>query len=260
MKHQTVIKLLQTIEGFFKQSRYNVALETILRSSEYKKFRNELYSALSTQIDRIANTQTITRIIGMIKSEEIPYKEIRKNLDDVWIPLTTFLAIEDYEAYLLYSAKTSGEFRYRDAGIEAEFSVSKQLLRNIKKQEKNTLISIDETTKEWMAKVIYQSANAGQSHMDISRNLRSGLDRVVEYRSDVIAEQEAAMLLGIITLSAFEEKQIMTKRLITARDELVCPICTADEAAGSIALDDEFPSGNKTTPIHIGCRCFLVPG
>jgi SPP1 gp7 family putative phage head morphogenesis protein len=260
MKRQTVIKLLQTIEGFFKQSRYNVALETILRSEEYRKFRNELYSSLSKQIDKISSIQTINTIVGVFKADEIPYKEIRSNLDSVWLPLTTILAIEDYESYLKYVAQTAGEFAYRDVGLDGEFEISKKLLRAIKKQQKTTLESVEDTTKEWMAKVIYQSVNIGQSHYDISKNLRSGLEKIVQYRSDVIAEQEAAMLLGMITLSAFEEKGIMMKRLITSRDELVCPICTADEAAGSISLEDEFPSGNKTTPIHIGCRCFIVPG
>jgi len=37
-----------------------------------------------------------------------------------------------------------------------------------------------------------------------------------------------------------------------------CPVCAKNSGQG-LPLDDTFPSGDKLPPVHVGCRCVVLP-
>jgi SPP1 gp7 family putative phage head morphogenesis protein len=52
---------------------------------------------------------------------------------------------------------------------------------------------------------------------------------------------------------------VSLKQWLTAEDDLVEEECLENAAAGDIALDADFPSGDDAPPAHPNCRCVIAP-
>lgn len=81
-----------------------------------------------------------------------------------------------------------------------------------------------------------------------------------EARALTIARTELIRANNQGNLTAYRESGVATgKEWATAEDDRVEVACRGNEAAGPIALDDDFPSGDEAPPAHPNCRCALLP-
>lgn len=249
------------VERFFYKSRFNIAIHKIVTSDEYKEFREKLEDAIKRQILYFAKVDKVNRIVGFTKAvKELTELDLLENLDLFWVSILAFIEEEEFKSHLARSAKEGGQFAIGKTGDGREF-----LMHDRKVQDKISLRSekipdlIDKTTKEWIARTIEEKLLEGASHVEIAKFLRDQALKHARLRSELIAEYEAVLIMGEVEREFMLRNNIVKHKWITSRDELVCPICVANEEAGIISTSDEFPSGHKTTPAHHRCRCFLEP-
>lgn len=76
-------------------------------------------------------------------------------------------------------------------------------------------------------------------------------------RAEMIANTETARAMTQASMDTYRANSVAGKAVITAEDQRVCEFCAANEAAGPIPLDQDFPFPEP--PTHPLCRCAVVP-
>ena len=232
-----------------------------MRDPEYLRFKLEVRKSLEKQLLHFAKVEKINQIIGIKKAtRELTDKELLKNLAVIWTALVFFLE-EDAIAMYLHSAATkgAGSAANKLAISEEMVITNKDILSNIDKRVQKVYDVVDNTSKEWVAKSVEQGLRDGMTSVEIAKFLRDDAKRVAELRSELIAEQEAALMIGYLEMEVYKRNGVQFTKWITSRDERVCPSCSANEDVSEVPVGDEFPTGVVAPPEHLRCRCFLLP-
>lgn len=136
---------------------------------------------------------------------------------------------------------------------------------------------INSTTRKEIARIVQQGVENGTSYGDISDAIRSKFkDFAVPQPQKHIANR--GVLVAVTELAnAYCEANLQTAGMLqqsgvqmmkawqTLEDDRVSDGCEANQSAGWIPLDREFPSGHMRPPRFPGCRCdmltdVMVPG
>jgi SPP1 gp7 family putative phage head morphogenesis protein len=266
MNLQELKKIQRALETFFYKIRFNIALYSLAHSANYIIFKTAVRDALKKQILYFAKVEKVLSIIGVEKTEtekavkELSDKDLLKNLMRLWVPLTEFIKESEISAYLFWSANKGGQNGLDKLKIDKTFElINESILKEIDKRKEEMIKLIDGTTQSWIARTIEQGIRDRASTFEIAKLLRDASTTHAEERAELIAEQEASLLFGELELEVYKRNGVQYKKLITSRDEMVCPTCMADEEAGEIPIDEPFPSGNLFPPVHYRCRCFVLP-
>ena len=91
----------------------------------------------------------------------------------------------------------------------------------------------------------------------LTRQLESALDNPA--RAGLVAQTEIARAQSAASMALYRETGTDRVEWSTAMDAKVCPLCDANEAAGSWPTGEAFPSGAVMPPQHPRCRCALLP-
>lgn len=254
MNNQQLIQVQRAIEQFFVKVRVNVPLYDILRSELYIEFEKDMRLAIENQILYFAKVEKVNQVIGVQKIDS----ELLKTIFLYYPLLQEFVNATEFKDYLSTVSTKGIESAKNVVGIEREV-VIKNLDKILSTRVATSMEGIDDTTVRWIAQRLSDGVKSGASSYEIAKMLRDLAKDQAEMRAQTIAEQEAAWALGETQLRTYKAVGVQKKKLITSRDELVCPICIADETVGEIGIDAKFPSGAVATPIHIRCRCFIMP-
>lgn len=261
MKLHQLQKIQGAIENFFYKVRVNIALHNILHNPKYSEFCSRVQAALQKQILYFAKIEKVNSVVKLQKAvKKLTNKDLLKELKKMWIPVTTFLMIALIEDYLRWVAEKSGQIALNKLKTEKKFELKeKRLLTTIKNRAKELPRLIDKTTQDWIARTIEEGLKNKLSNYEIAKLIREAAKRTATERAELIAENEAALMLGELEMEVYKRNNIKYKKWITQRDELTCPSCIANEEAGEISIDEVFPSGHLASPAHYRCRCFILP-
>lgn len=255
----TLIK--QSIDRFFYKSRLNIALHSFFSSDTYTSFRDDLEMAMYTQIAVFASPDKINQIVGVNKAVgELTEEELLENLTIIWILLEDVFEKEKMNLYLQEAARVSGNYAVSKTGSTREFLIDDPIVKStITRQLNKTFTQIDETTQGWIARTVEQGLRDGLSHVEIAQLIRNDAEAHVKVRASLISENEASTIAGKIELAFLKKNDISKHKWITARDEIVCPVCWGNESVGEIDVGKSFPGGTVSPPAHPRCRCFIEP-
>lgn len=262
MKSQKLKQIKFAIEDFFYKIKFNIALHKAFQSERYKEFQDKLKTALRKQSFHYATVEKVVYILGIEKknSKQVNQDSLRNNLEGIWVPIFDLIERDEVASYLKDVADTSGKFALGKLKLKDDFELTnKRLLSLIDKRVDQMFKEIDSTTKAWMVRTISEAYVRGMSYIQIAKLIRKKAAEFILMRAEIIAENEAALILGEIELEVFKRNGIQFVKWVTSRDEKVCPRCNANESAGEVPVGTKFPTGVTTTPDHIRCRCFLLP-
>ena len=261
MNLQQLKKVQQAIESFFYKIRFNIGLYNLLHNRNFYNFQNKINDALKKQILYFAKVEKINDIIGFEKAvKELTEKDLLTKIKKLWIPLTAFIGIPILNSYLRRAAEKGGQIGLDKLKIDKKFKlVNKKILELVEKRTKESIELIDRTTQDWIARTIEQGLRDNLSHIEIAKLLRNNAIQSAKERSTLIAEQEAALMIGELETEVYKKNGIESYKWITSRDELVCIDCMANEEAGEVKVGEIFPGGVLTTPQHQRCRCMIMP-
>jgi len=118
---------------------------------------------------------------------------------------------------------------------------------------------IEETLRQELARLMLQTMEESKTFEEFARRIRQRWAEASRQRARMIAVTEynrAASYAKAWTYA--REPGITHKQWVTVRDPKVCATCIANEAAGPILKDSDFPSGDAHPPAHPRCRCNMV--
>lgn len=108
-----------------------------------------------------------------------------------------------------------------------------------------------------LAAVLADGLERGASPKEIATALRG----IVANPSwaNTVAWTETARAQGAAASEVYRQRGVSQNEWMTARDQRVCPLCAANDAAGPTVVGTPFPSGDVHPPGHPRCRCALIP-
>ncbi len=261
---QQLKQVQQAIENFFYRNKFNLALYKIINSRKTVNFKKKVKDGLYNQILYFAKVEKIDQIVGVVDLGKavklLTEKDLLERLEKLWVPLYSFLDEEDVRDYMLWAGEKGGQGAIGKLRVSRDFELTNNKLRTgLSSLADSLTVQVDNTTKDWLARTIEEGFNKNLSHFEIAKLIRNSANAVAFERSEVIAEQEAAIAVGEIEMEVYKRNGVRDFRWVTQRDEGVCIDCMSNEEAGIIKVGDSFPSGVVAPPAHTRCRCFVMP-
>jgi citrate lyase gamma subunit len=122
--------------------------------------------------------------------------------------------------------------------------------------------AITDSTREELSALVQDAIDNGIGAKELAANIEDSTAFSPE-RAEMIARTEIINAYeggGRATANSAAEMglDIVKYWLTSGEGESVCDICQENEDAGTIELDDEFPSGEQFPPAHPRCECVVV--
>jgi len=146
-----------------------------------------------------------------------------------------------------------------DFGLETSFKLKpEQATKWARDNAAKEVTKINEATQIEMRGLITRGIDEGRDYGSIAREIRDTFDGFTTQRAELVAVQENAMAYeeGQSRLVGEIEKAgiTMEKAITGPDDDLTSDICRDAMDMGWIDTDEEFPGGEQTAPLHVGCR------
>ena len=193
--------------------------------------------------------------------------DLNSDLDDALEPIVRFLqsalrtTIEGHlvRAYiqgdkeLIYWGITKGGIP-----IAYEGPPSEQAIKWARDYCAKMVTKMDDETKTRLAKAVADAIENKRGVPGLAKNIREEFADMTRYRSQMIARTETAKALGEGSHQRMKEMGIEYHEWVRTSG-YDCDVCEDNENAGIIPIDDAFPSGDMTPPVHPNCMCVVSP-
>lgn len=116
-----------------------------------------------------------------------------------------------------------------------------------------TLLSgVSDSVQAEIRRLVADTLEQGDSLQTLQRQIRQSYAYSADHAA-TIARTETATSLGQGAHQAARDAGKSEKRWYAQLQETTCDECEANEGAGWIDIDDDFPSGDSTIPVHPNC-------
>ena len=113
---------------------------------------------------------------------------------------------------------------------------------------------INQTSREFLQDAIPKWMQSGE-HLDVLVDQIAQSGMFGEVRAQMIAMTETTRVYHQGKVASWKSSEMVERfRFMTAEDELVCPICSANNGQ-TFGLDDM----ENAPPLHVNCRCNSIP-
>lgn len=235
-----------------------------LVSTQRKQLARALASVLSGIGDSIAKQVTEDR-------KETVQKQFGKSKNDTMFNVKRLLAkldmtFEDIEEQLLDSLKLVSKSAASEAAKSVKAKDVDVLDLANSKAEKwaeghaaELVKDLPDATREFLRSTIVEAEQEGWSNETLAKELRDNY-AFSKQRADTIARTELKAADSEGAIAGWRATGLkMKKEWIRSVNDTDCEICEANEQQGPIDLDEEFDSGDDTSPAHPNCECVVSP-
>jgi SPP1 gp7 family putative phage head morphogenesis protein len=244
--------------------RNNAGLDQAESQKEFKRFIRQVQKVIKAQVtETVENDQLITDLLSLLPQVE----KAEANQNVVGYLTRSWISFEDkfqelfdedtLSAYYTWAATQGGTNALERMGIEVGFTLRNDAVTNFLKQRENLLIrSVDDTTKEAIARLLEKSRDAGLTEFEIKEAILEHFDEIIPARAEAIARTELAEAFNATEYETYVRNGVKKMRWVTVIDERVCEIC-APLHNEETAVGQSFSGGQTRPPAHVNCRCFL---
>lgn len=125
-------------------------------------------------------------------------------------------------------------------------------------QNPNAVYRITDTMREALRSQVAKAVEEGWTSVKLAEAIRAH-EAFSIARASNIARTEIAMAQEAGNMVYYKASGVVDRKKWSTANGDTCPRCVANEAAGAVALDAEFPSGHQYAPAHGHCRCRTIP-
>lgn len=253
----------KALEKFFYSSGTNIAFYNASRKPEYKEFRVFCERAIRKQVMDFATEDSVRAIVDRVPKTltKVDDTIIDTILSAILVSFTKTIkgGAATIDNFMLWAGIHGGQAWLNKAQIDLTFRLFNPEVVSKLQDRRNYLINtLDETTKDWIARVISKGVVSGKTNAEIVRDLQEQVKDMSKLRARKIVETETAHAMGMVELETAKRNGATQKKWVTSRDEKVCPICNGNEQQGFIPLHEQFVmSKTLAVPGHVFCRCYL---
>lgn len=219
-------------------------------------------------------TKRLAKERAAFKAQEAKLREEVATTPD-WEPLftatevaTLALLAEPITALAQAALEAGVRVAIADLAIELDWSLENpRAVAFLKDRGAARVALINGTTRSELKTLLTQAMDRGWSYDKTAKAIREQFEgfagrrpqKHIQSRAHLVAVTEAGEAYEHGNLSVGQELQAagleMQKSWLTVGDSRVSALCSGNQAAGWIALDDAFPSGHDRPLGHPACRC-----
>jgi phage portal protein BeeE len=118
----------------------------------------------------------------------------------------------------------------------------------------NAQWAITEDVRNELASLVAEAEAKNWSNSDLSDAIQNATT-FGEDRADMVARTELKRIDGMASRKTASETGASQKSSNRSDDDFDCDDCQANEEAGWIDVDEDFPSGDSDVPFHPNCKC-----
>ena len=161
--------------------------------------------------------------------------------------------------------------RIADLGIDLVFDLANpRAVEYLELHAAERVTKINETTRARIATIVTKGTEEGWSYNQMAKEIKGRFKEFAVGKPQHHIDSRAHLVAVTETANAYEEgnrivaQQMEKKGLqiekswLTVGDDKVSEGCQANQNAGWIGLDQEFPSGHQRSPRFPGCRCDIL--
>lgn len=247
------------VNKFLYKAGTNVALYNATRHPRYRRFQDKTEQTILEQIATFIDPAKITEI-GF---------DTTPSLDIINKYFTSFGELygdKQLSSIYVWAGTQGGQAGLDKLGIgkvqkaiEAKFVMRNQKMIAKLMDFKNLMImSVDNTTKGWIADTIAAGKSEFFTNDEIARLLIEGGRDISKVRASLIAENEVAHAMAWSERQTYILNNVNRMVWVTSEDGTVCPICE-ENSNQEIDTYGTFFSGVSEPPAHPRCRCYTEP-
>ena len=245
--------------------KINPGLEAVERHPAYSKTQKALLEAMKKQISELLRSDLFKDINDAIGSAT-KAERIQTESDDLEVEdavKQNIKPVEDHVGetladFMILVFNMGGQDFLNKHNIPETFDLTNPaIIETLKTVSRVVLSGVDETTAQWVSEKISTGRAEGLSNADIADQIRDAVPDTYAGRAERIVRTETARMVGESESVTASNNGASHKDWVTVGDGAVCPICQDNEDAGTIGLDEPFPSGDTQEPAHPNCRCLV---
>lgn len=235
------------------QEIINKRVQFILNEIKRRKPR---YKAIFDEaMEQVAEKLSLLKSVRKAKADDVA----RVALENYEKILDSFT--DEIKDTLETSLKRAGKTALARVGAEVSFDLENpRVVAFLSERALDEAVGISGRLKDEISSRIVDGVEEGLGADAIAQNLRKFFDEQASFRAERIARTEVVRGYQEGNLEGYlQSGNVVSKRWLTAGDELVDDDCLQNEKDGEIPLDAGFSSGDFSPPVHPNCRCDLVP-
>lgn len=261
MKLANKDNLKNLIKRSLKNLNVNTTLNEIEASREFKEVRAELEDFLYKQVEKIMVTELVEQALLLTrKAETNPQIQflIEKELTTV-APFPRFLI--DVMVRLLSRAE---QIAGQDALDTLQPGLTYRIVNTpyIRERVNKLFPQLNTTTAKQISQELEEAKDGFLTIQETIDYVLEKQREMIKNRSQLIAENEVANVAGATQNEVYRKSGVLVLKWVTSQDERVCPICQPLNGK-VINVNGNWVGGKgivgKYPPIHINCRCFVIP-
>lgn len=257
----TKLKILKQIaKKSLMNYQVNITLLQIEASQEYKKFKKEINNFLFDQVKQVITLEFVEQLLMRTRkadtnpeiqfSIERELNQIQPSQNLINITFEFFRKVQSIAGQNAVDTLTqNATYQLRDTGY-------------IRSKSNEIWSGLNTTTAKQISQEI---ETAKEGFLNLQETIDYVLEKqreIIRNRSELIADQEASMIAGGTTYDIYKKSGVVALKWVTSQDERVCPICQPiNNQIVNIngIFNNNLGNMGKYPPIHINCRCFVVP-
>lgn len=255
-------KLNKAIRNFGQ----NVTLDLAENKKEFKDFRLGLKQSIREQVKVVTDDQEfVDQLINLTFKAE-PNVQVVRFLDRRWLNLgAVFDKLKKPGAFLVFfiwAANVGGQSGLDKMGVDKEFNLTNDaVIRGVVSRANLLINTVDETTKETIAKLIEDGKQGLLTNAEITQLIDESFDNISKFRAETIARTELANAVSTIELETMRRSGVQRKRWITVLDDRVSERDRPMHGQ-EVGISADFVSPfdgwtGQSPPSHPNCRCFI---
>lgn len=160
--------------------------------------------------------------------------------------------------YLRSSAGRAVQAMVTDYGIGADVTLDADFIRQLlQAQESRFANDVTATSVRGIRDQLAEGIANGESLYQLRDRILGYYERQSAWRAGLAAQYETGTVFESVRDLLARRQGMNFKRWETMRDERVEQICLGNESAGTIPINQAFPSGHDRPLAHPLCRCWL---
>lgn len=235
-----------------KGAKYINAQTKVMRKA-YLKLNKKLEEKI---LDRLATKSATVEIMKeyLLHKENSLINFVFEGYND-WVALVLDATTEGLQRIF----EKSGKDGLAEVDIDIDFDLANP--RAVKWIESRALDTSDSYTDEMkgdIISVLQTGIDEGSSVQTIAQSISQFFDDTNDWRATRIARTETITAYAHGNLEGYKQSGVVAGKKWLP-DAEACEICVTNADAGTIGLDEAFPSGDDAPTAHPHCECSLQP-
>lgn len=231
-------------------------IDDLVDSQVVLDFQSIIYKGLLAQRQTLTDATIRRSIEAIAKLSQATIERVRQVIDEEYGSFDLFVTESQITNFYVNIYSLSGNHVLDKINVSGVFNLKNpEVIEKLNDRTNFLIQSVDDTTKNQLARMISLGVEEGQSWSEIASEINQTFPDIAAYRSQLIARMETANAVNLAELDFYDRNGILERRWVLASSHTGTDICDDNASAGAVRTSRSFPSGDDAPPAHVNCMC-----